>query len=157
MKYGMAAHLMMILEKSILHEDFREVDHHKSVGLLADGASWSIKVDTGEPVGSTVLGVTATGTGETTLVGGSFIVDMESLLSRSVTNDMEIRQIRFLFVNQLIWSFVVMKTYEGSVLGFNPQASEELLTPVEGDIELACLININKQLLNSCNKLTSRV
>ncbi|GKA12561.1 hypothetical protein Tco_0692107 [Tanacetum coccineum] len=69
MECGMAAHLMTILEKSILHEEFREVDHHEN-GLLVDGASWLIEVDTGEPVGLACLGAAATGTGKTTLEGG---------------------------------------------------------------------------------------
>ncbi|GJS61154.1 hypothetical protein Tco_0655938 [Tanacetum coccineum] len=63
MECGMTAHLMMILKKSNLHEEFHEVDHHEN------GASWLIKVDIGEPVGSTGHGA-ATGTRETTLKGG---------------------------------------------------------------------------------------
>nr|GEZ33869.1 hypothetical protein [Tanacetum cinerariifolium] len=38
--------------------------------LLTDGASWSIEVDTGEPIGSAGLGAAVTGTRETTLEGG---------------------------------------------------------------------------------------
>ncbi|GKB82482.1 retrotransposable element Tf2 [Tanacetum coccineum] len=55
MACGMTAHLMTIIEKSSLHEEFHEVDHHEN------GASWSIEVDIGEPVGSTGLRVAATG------------------------------------------------------------------------------------------------
>ncbi|GJU96340.1 hypothetical protein Tco_1321096 [Tanacetum coccineum] len=69
MEYVMAAHLMTILENSILHEEFRKVDHHEN-GLIVDYASWSIEVDIGEPVRSAGLGAAATGTGETTLEGG---------------------------------------------------------------------------------------
>ncbi|GJS52912.1 hypothetical protein Tco_0626274 [Tanacetum coccineum] len=65
MEYGMAVHLMTILEKSILHEEFHEVDHHE-----IDGASSSIEFDIGEPVRSTCLREAAIGTGETTLRGG---------------------------------------------------------------------------------------
>ncbi|GKG12815.1 hypothetical protein Tco_0347052 [Tanacetum coccineum] len=60
----MAAYLMMILEDSRLYEEFHKVDHHEN------GVSWSIEVNIGEPVGSTGLGVAATGPGETTLGGG---------------------------------------------------------------------------------------
>nr|GEW72231.1 hypothetical protein [Tanacetum cinerariifolium] len=38
-------------------------------GILVDGASWSIDVDTGESATSTALGAAATGIGETTIVG----------------------------------------------------------------------------------------
>ncbi|GJR18928.1 hypothetical protein Tco_0967455 [Tanacetum coccineum] len=58
MEYRMAAYLMTILENLILHEEFREEDHYE-YGLLVDGASWSIEVDTGEPVGSAGLGAAA--------------------------------------------------------------------------------------------------
>ncbi|GJR18866.1 hypothetical protein Tco_0967393 [Tanacetum coccineum] len=64
MECGMTAHLMTIVEKFNLHEEFHEVDHHES-------ASWSIEVDTGESAISTALGVVATRAGETTLGGGS--------------------------------------------------------------------------------------
>ncbi|GKD95298.1 hypothetical protein Tco_1375135, partial [Tanacetum coccineum] len=107
----MAAHLMTILEKSILHEEFREVDHHE---MLIEGASYSREVDRGEPVRSAGLRAASAGTGETTLGGGlknssnmswnkisqsffvsgtygieegrfgSFVVDTESLLCRNV-------------------------------------------------------------------------
>ncbi|GKD69469.1 hypothetical protein Tco_1323559, partial [Tanacetum coccineum] len=50
MECRMTAHLMMILEKSSLHKEFHEVEHHEN------GLSWSIEVDTDEPVGSTSLG-----------------------------------------------------------------------------------------------------
>nr|GEW80026.1 retrovirus-related Pol polyprotein from transposon TNT 1-94 [Tanacetum cinerariifolium] len=43
MECVMVAHLMTILEKSSLHEEFHEVDHHEN------GTSSSIAVDTGEP------------------------------------------------------------------------------------------------------------
>ncbi|GKE49310.1 hypothetical protein Tco_1480568, partial [Tanacetum coccineum] len=39
-------------------------------GILVDGASWSIDVDTGESAISTALGATSTRIGETTMVGG---------------------------------------------------------------------------------------
>ncbi|GKB53381.1 hypothetical protein Tco_0904134, partial [Tanacetum coccineum] len=39
-------------------------------GILDDGASWSMDVDTCESAISTALGAVATGTGETTIVGG---------------------------------------------------------------------------------------
>ncbi|GKF95030.1 hypothetical protein Tco_0284730 [Tanacetum coccineum] len=55
---------MTILEKSRLHEEIHEVDHHEN------GASRSIDVDTGDSDISTALGSTTTGTGETTMVGG---------------------------------------------------------------------------------------
>ncbi|GJR29996.1 hypothetical protein Tco_1106228 [Tanacetum coccineum] len=64
MEYGMAAHLMTILEKFSLHEEFHKVDHHEN------GASWSTKVDTCEPVGSTGLRAATERTRETTLSGG---------------------------------------------------------------------------------------
>nr|GEW16607.1 hypothetical protein [Tanacetum cinerariifolium] len=39
-------------------------------GILVDGASWSMEVDTGESAKSTTLGAAATGSGETRIVGG---------------------------------------------------------------------------------------
>ncbi|GKF32036.1 hypothetical protein Tco_0101834 [Tanacetum coccineum] len=55
---------MTILEKSSLHEEFHEVDHHEK------GASCSREVDTGELVGSVGLRAAAMRTGETTLGRG---------------------------------------------------------------------------------------
>ncbi|GJU96410.1 hypothetical protein Tco_1321166 [Tanacetum coccineum] len=62
--------LMTILEKSSLHEEIREVDHHENMVILVDGASWSINVDTGEWAKSTALGALASGTREAAIVGG---------------------------------------------------------------------------------------
>ncbi|GKF15800.1 hypothetical protein Tco_0057262 [Tanacetum coccineum] len=53
MECEMAAHLMMILEKSSLHEEFHEVDQYKS-----------------KPVGTSGLWEAIAGTRETTLGGG---------------------------------------------------------------------------------------
>ncbi|GKG57499.1 hypothetical protein Tco_0584925, partial [Tanacetum coccineum] len=39
-------------------------------GILVDGASWSMEVDTGESAKTAALGAAATGTGETTIDGG---------------------------------------------------------------------------------------
>nr|GEY31871.1 hypothetical protein [Tanacetum cinerariifolium] len=39
-------------------------------GIVVDGSSWSIDVDTGESAKSTALGATTTGTGETSIDGG---------------------------------------------------------------------------------------
>ncbi|GJV49502.1 hypothetical protein Tco_1439714, partial [Tanacetum coccineum] len=39
-------------------------------GILVDGASWPIDVDTGESAKSTALGATATRTGKTSIIGG---------------------------------------------------------------------------------------
>nr|GEY27560.1 hypothetical protein [Tanacetum cinerariifolium] len=55
---------MTILEKSSLHEEIHEVDHHEN------GASWSIYVDTSESAKLTTLGAAATGTRETAIVRG---------------------------------------------------------------------------------------
>ncbi|GJX03618.1 hypothetical protein Tco_0189534 [Tanacetum coccineum] len=64
MECGMAAHLMTILEKSSLHKEFHEVDHHEN------GASYSREVDIGELVRSAGLRATAAETKETTLGEG---------------------------------------------------------------------------------------
>ncbi|GJU87220.1 hypothetical protein Tco_1294766 [Tanacetum coccineum] len=54
MECGMAAHLMTILKKSSLHEEFHKVDHHE-------------KFDTCEPVRSAGLRAATAGPGKTTL------------------------------------------------------------------------------------------
>nr|GEY41651.1 hypothetical protein [Tanacetum cinerariifolium] len=91
MECGFVSHLVMILEKSSLHKEIHKVDHHEVGvfgdsskpcemfgefscscvdGILVDGASWSIDVDTRESAKSTALGAASTGTGETTIDGG---------------------------------------------------------------------------------------
>ncbi|GJU09699.1 hypothetical protein Tco_1132095 [Tanacetum coccineum] len=62
MECGMVSHSKMIHEKSSLHEEIHEVDHHENVVL--------IDVETGDSVVSIALGAAATGTGETVVVGG---------------------------------------------------------------------------------------
>nr|GFB34828.1 hypothetical protein [Tanacetum cinerariifolium] len=54
-------------------------------GTLVDGASWSIDVDTCESTKSTSLGASATGTGETAIVGGlkySSNIEIQGLYER---------------------------------------------------------------------------
>ncbi|GKB93557.1 hypothetical protein Tco_0979694 [Tanacetum coccineum] len=68
---------MTILEKSSLHEEIHEVDHHENMvflvdGILVDGASWSIDVDTCELAKLTALGALSAGTGETAIVGNEY-------------------------------------------------------------------------------------
>nr|GEV02455.1 hypothetical protein [Tanacetum cinerariifolium] len=55
------AHLKMIPEMLILHEEFHDMDHHRVQFMT---------VDKGEPTGTTGLGAAAAWTGETTLGRG---------------------------------------------------------------------------------------
>ncbi|GKC76758.1 hypothetical protein Tco_1127532 [Tanacetum coccineum] len=64
MECGLVSHLMTILEKSSLHEEIREEDHHENVVFL------SIDIDTGESAKSTALGAATLRTRETAIVGG---------------------------------------------------------------------------------------
>nr|GEZ60479.1 hypothetical protein [Tanacetum cinerariifolium] len=56
--------------------------------ILVDGASWLIKVDTGESAISTALGIAATLTRETTISGGwKYSSNIESLLMANLSED----------------------------------------------------------------------
>nr|GEW53659.1 hypothetical protein [Tanacetum cinerariifolium] len=91
MECEMVSHSMTIHEKSSLHKEIHKVDHHENVvflvilqnlkkirecscscvdGILIDGLSRSIDVDTGDSVVSTALNAAATRTVETVVVGG---------------------------------------------------------------------------------------
>ncbi|GJX56880.1 hypothetical protein Tco_0286777 [Tanacetum coccineum] len=58
-------------------------------GILVDGASWLIDIDTGESAKSTALGAATTGTGETTIVGVLGLKDFKMIL-RVITAQLQL-------------------------------------------------------------------
>nr|GEX68269.1 hypothetical protein [Tanacetum cinerariifolium] len=85
-----AVKIVLLLKSRRNCQSKSDVSYANVDGILIDGASWLINVNTRESAKSTALGAAVTRTGDTTIVGGlkySSNIDSEGFLFERVTNE----------------------------------------------------------------------